>query len=100
MPLAALAFAILMALQDGAASLHVPARHSWVAPHTFPHMPQFLPSTASSASQPVATSLSQSSNPMSHAAIAHVLIAHVPLPCAGLAHFLAHAPQLSGSVAR
>ncbi len=82
-------------------SLHVPAMQAGMpfggAMQAFMQPPQFMGSVATFASQPSATILLQSANPMLHDAMAHVPFTHEGVPF-GAAHGWLHAPQLFTSL--
>jgi hypothetical protein len=81
----------------GHAATHAPAAHTWPAAQRRPHMPQWLPSTARRASQPLVGVPSQSPKPAAHVPGTQAPATHAPAAL-GSVHTRPHAPQLRRSV--
>ena len=84
-----------------AATLHVPFTQlpaAFGVPHALPQLPQLLGSPSVFVSQPLAALPSQSTQPASHAAIAHCAATQLVVAC-GSAQACPHAPQFAASTA-
>jgi hypothetical protein len=82
-----------------AASEHIPLEQTLVALgalHTFPQLPQFMASFATTASHPSRLEPLQFAKPASHVPITHVPVEQFAIAC-GNEQALPHIPQLSGS---
>ncbi len=73
--------------------VHSPLTHDSPSAHALPHVPQSLASVPRFASQPSASTWSQSANPAEHALIAHWLAAQVTLAFSTGVQTVPHAPQ-------